>query len=45
MRAPEPGAFEHLLQPVDVPVQRLVRSVAATGYAGVVGQGSQRPLR
>jgi hypothetical protein len=25
MRAPEPGTFEHLLQPVDVPVERLVR--------------------
>lgn len=25
MRAPEPGTFEHLLQPVEVPVQRLVR--------------------
>jgi hypothetical protein len=25
MRAPEPGTFEHLLQPVEVPVERLVR--------------------
>jgi hypothetical protein len=25
MRAPEPGTFEHLLQPVEVPVHRLVR--------------------